>query len=37
MIAIIVPIIPIKIATSELTELQAAVIDTNPARGPSMT
>ena len=28
---------PIKIARREFTELQAAVIDTNPAKGPSTT
>ena len=32
-----VPIIPIKIARREFTELQAAVIDTNPAKGPRTT
>ena len=32
--AIILPIIPIKIANNEFTELHAAVIETNPASGP---
>ena len=33
-IAIMLPIIPIIIANNEFTELHAAVIATNPARGP---
>ena len=34
---IIAPIIPTKIAVTEVIELQPAVIATNPARGPNIT
>ena len=36
-IDIIAPIIPTKIAVTDVIELQPAVIATNPARGPNIT
>ena len=36
-IAIMDPIIPTRIAVREVIELHPAVIETNPAKGPSIT